>query len=43
MSNGERIIKFFPDGRQLSVCPLLFDRARVMIGLAGSAFTDDEW
>ncbi len=32
-----------PDGRVLTVEPLLFDRARLTLSDRGSAFVDDQW
>lgn len=35
--------RLLPDGRELTVSPLLFGRARLRIGEAGAMVYDDAW
>lgn len=35
--------RLLPDGRELSVMPLTYGRARLVVGQPGSMFYDDGW
>ncbi len=43
MSDRPLFARLLPDGREVTVWPLTFGRARLVVGAAGKPWYDDGW